>query len=64
MPLVMTYNWFLQNFTITIRKNWNILRVNENLKKIFKNEPITAFKQNKNIQEIIGTHWLENGRKI
>lgn len=27
-----------------------------------KNEPIAPFKQNKNIQENIGTHWLENGR--
>ena len=62
MPLVMIYNWFLQNITKTITKNWNILRVNKNLKKIFKNEPITAFKQNKNIQEIIGTHWIDNGR--
>ena len=45
----------------TTRKNWNILQINENFKDIFKNEPITAFKRNKNIQEIIGTHWIENG---
>ena len=32
------------------------------MKEIFKHEPITAFKQNKNIQEIIGLHWIENGR--
>ena len=30
--------------------------------KIFKNQPITSFKRNKNIQEIIGTRWIENGR--
>ena len=29
---------------------------------MFKNEPITAFKQNKNIPEIIGTYWIENRR--
>ena len=58
----MIYNWFLQNISKAITKNWNVLRVNENLKEIFKNEPITAFKQNKNIQEIIRTHWIENGR--
>ena len=39
----------------TIRKNWNILQINENFKEIFKNEPIAAFKRSKNIQEIIGT---------
>ena len=34
----------------------------KNFKEIFKNEPITAFKRNKDIQKIIGTHWIENGR--
>ena len=26
-----------------------------------ENEPITALKRSKNIQEIIETHWIENG---
>ena len=60
--LVITYNQFLPNITKSIRKNWNILQINKNIKEIFKHEPITAFKQNKNIQEIIGLHWIENGR--
>ena len=34
----------------------------QKLYRIFKNEPITAFKRNKNIQEINGTHWIEHGR--
>ena len=55
IPLVITYNRFLLNITKTIRKNWNILQINENFKEIFKNEPITAFKRNKNDQEIIET---------
>ena len=29
---------------------------------MFKNEPITAFKWNENIQEIIGTHSTKHGR--
>ena len=62
IPLVITYNRFLSNITKTIWKNWNILQINKNLKEIFKNEPITAFQQNKKIQEIIGRHWIENGR--
>ena len=36
--------------------------MNENLKKSFKNELKAAFKQSKNIQEIIETHWIENRR--
>ena len=62
MPLVITYNWFLPNIIKTIRKNWNILQINKNLKAIFKNEPMTAFKRNKTIQKIIGTHSIENKR--
>ena len=29
---------------------------------MFENEPITTFKRNKNIPEIIGTYWIENRR--
>ena len=61
----MTYNWFLTNTTKTIRKNSNILQVIENLKEIFKNEPITAFKRNKNIQEVIGNRkWKSQKKKV
>ena len=56
------YNRFLSKNTKTIWKNWNISQINKNLKEIFKNKPITAFKQNKKIQEIIGRHWIENVR--
>ena len=49
IPLVITYNRFLPNITKTIRKNRNILQINENFKEIFKNKLRTAFKRNKNI---------------
>ena len=62
IPLVITYNRFLSNITKIFRKNWNILQINENFKEIFKNEAITAFKRNKNLQEITGTHCKENER--
>ena len=38
------------------------LKINGKFKEIFKNESITGFKRNKGMQEIIGTHWIENGR--
>ena len=47
---------FLPTISKTIRKNWNILQINEKFREIFLKEPITAFNQNKSIQEIIGTH--------
>ena len=48
--------------TKTIRKNWNNLQINNNLKEIFKREPTTSFKQNKNIQKFIGARWIKNKR--
>ena len=58
--LVDTCNRFLPNIAKIIR---NILQINENVKEIFKNEVITPFTRNKNIHEIIWTHWIEN-RKV
>ena len=51
---MITYKWFLPNITKTIRKN-----LGRNFQKWTNN---TAFKRNKNIQETIGTHWIENRR--
>ena len=39
IPFLITYNPFLANITKTIRKNRNILQINENFKKSFKNKP-------------------------
>ena len=52
IPLVITYNRFLPKITKTVKKNWNILRTNEKLKEIFKNEAITASKRNKDKQRL------------
>ena len=62
IPLVFTYNQLPRNITKTTGKNWSILKITDNFKEILKNEPITTFKPNKTIQEIIGTHWIKHGR--
>ena len=59
ITLVITYNRVLPN---VIKINCNILQIYANFKEMFKNELITAFKRNKIIQEIIGTHWIKNER--
>ena len=53
-PLPITYNRFLPNITKSLRKNWNILQINENFKEIFKNEPIAAFKRSKTSKKLLG----------
>ena len=53
IPLILTYSRFLPNLTAVVRKNWNILQTNKNLRGLFQEHPITAFKRNKNLKEII-----------
>ena len=43
-------------------KHWHLLHINPNLAEIFQNPPILAFRQNKNLREIIGTKLIENGK--
>ena len=51
---VITYNRFLPNIIKTIRKNWNILQMNESLKEIFKNKPITHLHETKTSKKLLG----------
>ena len=37
-----------------------MLSVNKSLKKSFQNEPVAAFKCNKNLKELIGSNKIEN----
>ena len=46
----------------TINKHWNVLQINPGLRETFQNNPIVAFKRNKNLQETIGGHTIKNGK--
>ena len=41
------------NICNMIQKLWNLLAINESLKGIFNCQPTTAFKRNKNLDELI-----------
>ena len=41
-------------------KHWHLLHINPNLAEIFQNPPILAFRQKKNLRDIIGTKLIEN----
>ena len=62
ISLILTYSRFLPNLTAVVRENWNILQTNKNLRELFQEQPITAFKRNKNLKEIIGSTRIENGK--
>ena len=61
-PLVLTYNSFLPKINNLVRKHWNILNISRALQVFFQDEPITAFKRNRNLKKIIGSNCIENGR--
>ena len=62
ISLILTYSRFLPNLTAVVCENWNILQTNKNLRELFQEQPITAFKRNKNLKEIIGSTRIENGK--
>ena len=43
-------------------KTWNVLAINESLKEIFNYQPITAFRQNKTLKELIGSNKIEKNK--
>ena len=62
-PLVLTYHRTLPNISEVVRKNWHILQINPELRHVFVNKPSIAFKGNKNIQDLIGSHLIKD-RKV
>ena len=58
-PVVLTYNRFLPDISKIVRKNWNISRTRQEL---FQEEPITAFKRDRNLKELTGSNCIENGK--
>ena len=43
-------------------KHWHPLHINSNLAAIFRNSAILAFRENKNLRDIIGTKLIEKGK--
>ena len=60
VPLILTCNQLLSNLTAVVCKNWNILQTNKNLQELFQEHPVTVFKRNKNLKEIIVSTRIEN----
>ena len=56
IPVTLTYNCFCPNISKVIRKHWSLLELNESLKEIFNCQPITAFRWNKTLKELIGSN--------
>ena len=55
ITLVLTCSWSLLNINKVVRKHWIIFFVNKAFKQTFQNKPVTAFRWEKNLIELIGS---------
>ena len=44
--------------------NKYVLQTNPEFRETFQNNPMTVFKRNRSLQEIIGSHTIKNGKPI
>ena len=51
-----------QNINYIVRKHWNIRNSRRTLQGVFQKEPITDFKRNRNLKELLGSNCIENGK--
>ena len=59
ISLVLTHSWSLPNISKVAHKLWNILSIKKAFKEIFQNEPVTAFRHDKNLKELMGGNKIE-----
>ena len=64
LTLCVTYNKTLPNIKKIFEKHWRILNVNPELKKVFQNKPLLAFRNNKNLRQLIGGNTTEKNKKL
>ena len=60
----MTYNQTLPNFRKILSDNWNLLKLYNRLKHVFKEQPITAYRRNENLRDVIGDTTIENNKVV
>ena len=60
----MTYNQTVPNFGKILSDNWSLLKINNRLKHIFKEQSVIGYRQNKNLRYMIGDTTTENNKAI
>ena len=61
IPLT-TYNRFCLNISKVTWKHWDLQAISESLEEISNCQPITAFRQNKNLKALIRSNKTEKNR--
>ena len=50
----------MPNISNIVRKHWNVLNISRTLQGLFEEEPITAFKRNRDLKELIGSNCIDS----
>ena len=54
IPFVVTYNRTLPPISKILRKHWSILQLDKNLKSLFQEPPVIAYRRCRNLRDLIG----------
>ena len=63
-PFVITYNKSLPNVKQIINKHWHLLQINSNLRTAFEQEPLRAYRRNKNLGDLIRSKKILDGKVV
>ena len=62
IPFITTYNKNLPNLKQTMNKHWHLLKINPDIAQSFQQEPIIAYRRNKNLRDLIGQTTIKNNK--
>ena len=60
--LTLTYNRSLSNVKEAVRRHWNILQTNNELKNVFPEPPVMCFRRNENLKDFLWTKAIVNNK--
>ena len=64
LPLVATYNKLLHDLSNIAKKQWNILKIDGELNKVFTEPPMIALRRNRNFRNMIGGNTILDNKKV
>ena len=62
--MLMTNNQTLPHFSNILSDNRSLLKINNRLKHVFKEQPTIAYHQNKNLRDIKGDTTIKNNNVV
>ena len=61
IPFITTYNRTLPPISFILIKHWNILKIDPELKEVFAEPPMMAYRRNRNLKDITGSNTIRDG---